>query len=108
MSVSVSVLTLTFIAYDRFHAICNPLEFNPRTDKATIVIGTIWSMAGLIALPAIGLESVSPLSKDDYPCRDDHILFDLSTCKPSWETNTDFLLTLIKVSGFDLVRIRFN
>ena len=41
ISVSVSVLTLTFIAYDRYHAICRPLEFSSRKRKAAW-IAAIW------------------------------------------------------------------
>ena len=39
LSVSVSVLTLTFIAYDRYNAICRPLQFSTRKTKAAVVIG---------------------------------------------------------------------
>ncbi len=44
LSVSVSVLTLTFIAYDRYNAICRPLQFSTRPPgtKAAVVIGAIW------------------------------------------------------------------
>ncbi len=42
ISVSVSVLTLTFIAYDRYHAICKPLQFSSQRRKAALVIGAIW------------------------------------------------------------------
>ena len=42
--------------------------------------------------------SVSPFTKEDYPCRDDVIQFDLSTCKPTWSDNVDFFFTLTKVS----------
>ncbi len=42
ISVSVSVLTLTFIAYDRYYAICRPLQFSSRKTKAAIVIAAIW------------------------------------------------------------------
>jgi hypothetical protein len=42
VSVSVSVLTLTFIAYDRYHAICRPLQFASKRTKAFVVIAAIW------------------------------------------------------------------
>ena len=45
--------------------------------------------------------SVSPFTKEDYPCRDDVIQFDLSTCKPTWSDNVDFFFTLTKVWNRD-------
>ena len=48
ISVSVSVLTLTFIAYDRYNAICRPLQFSTRKTKAAAVIAAIWTISSMI------------------------------------------------------------
>lgn len=95
---SVSVLTLTFIAYDRYNAICRPLQFKSRKTKAAVVIGAIWTVSGIIGIPdAVVLHMVTPLNKEAYPCMKDDIFFDLSRCRPTWSDNVDFFFTLVKV-----------
>jgi hypothetical protein len=52
----------------------------------------------MIGIPdAVTLQLVSPF-KDGNPCRADDILFDMSSCRPSWSENFDFFFTLLKVS----------
>lgn len=100
MSVSVSVLTLTFIAYDRYHAICKPLQFNAQKTKVARVIGGIWTVAGIIGIPDFSLESKSPFDKGGTaynPCISDDILFDLSACSSNWNTDVDFAFMVTKV-----------
>ena len=101
VSVSVSVLTLTFIAYDRYHAICKPLQFNARRTKAAKIIGAIWTVAGIISIPDFSLESKSPFAKDGgvayHPCMSDDILFDLSACSSNWNKDVDFVFMVTKV-----------
>ena len=110
VSVSVSVLTLTFIAYDRYHAICKPLQFNARKTKVAKVIGAIWTVAGTIGIPAFSLESKSPFDKNGgvayHPCMSDDILFDLSSCTSNWNKNVDFVFVVTKVicSWRDMIR----
>lgn len=45
VSVTVSVLTLTFISVDRWYAICYPLKFKSTTSRAKKAIGLIWALA---------------------------------------------------------------
>lgn len=45
VSVTVSVLTLTFISIDRWYAICFPLKFKSTTGRAKTAIGVIWLLA---------------------------------------------------------------
>ena len=89
-----SVLTLTFIAYDRYHAICKPLQFNARKTKVAKIIGGIWTVAGIIGIPDFSLESKSPFDKNNgtayNPCMSDDILFDLSACTSKWNRDIDF------------------
>ncbi|RWS23665.1 orexin receptor type 2-like protein, partial [Leptotrombidium deliense] len=53
VSVSVSVLTLTFISVDRWYAICYPLKFKSTTGKARIAMIVIWTISLIIVLPDI-------------------------------------------------------
>jgi hypothetical protein len=45
VSVTVSVLTLTFISVDRWYAICFPLKFKSTTGRAKTAIIVIWLLA---------------------------------------------------------------
>lgn len=45
VSVTVSILTLTFISIDRWYAICFPLKFKSTTGRAKTAIGIIWIVA---------------------------------------------------------------
>lgn len=42
VSVTVSVLTLTYISIDRWYAICFPLRYKPRPERAWRFIAVIW------------------------------------------------------------------
>ena len=100
LSVSVSVLTLTFIACDRYNAICRPLQFSTRKTKAAVVIGAIWTISSMIGIPdAASLEAQpTAFTKDEYPCMQEDILWDLTDCVPSWSENVDFSFVIVKVS----------
>ena len=50
-SVSVSVLTLSAIAVERWYAICYPLRFRSTLSRAQNMIIIIWIAAMVIALP---------------------------------------------------------
>ena len=99
---SVSVLTLTFIAYDRYNAICRPLKFSTRKTKAAVVIAVIWTISSVIGIPdAVTLHLDTPMNKEEYPCMADDILFDLSRCSPTWHESVDFSFTIVKVRIFN-------
>ncbi|XP_053674002.1 neuropeptide SIFamide receptor-like [Anopheles nili] len=51
VSVTVSVLTLTFISIDRWYAICFPLRYKPRPERAWRSIALIWLIGFLSDLP---------------------------------------------------------
>ena len=93
-------MTLTFIAYDRYHAICKPLQFNARKTKVSKIIGGIWTIAGIIGIPDFSLESKSPFDENGTaysPCIADDIIFDLSACSSNWNAEVDFFFILTKV-----------
>ena len=99
----VSVFTLTFIAYDRYHAICNPLKrINSPTHKpkrAFMVILGMWVIAMVPSGAAFALTSKSPLDDTNlFDCKAGHITFDLSSCVPAWNEDTDFVVNLTRVS----------
>jgi len=97
LSVSVSVLTLTFIAYDRYNAICRPLQFSTRRSKAAVVIGAIWTISSMVGIPdAISLQAQNFHFPKNDPCIQDDILWDLTTCVPTWSESVDFSFTIVK------------
>ncbi|CAG9570620.1 unnamed protein product [Danaus chrysippus] len=51
VSVTVSVLTLTFISLDRWYAICYPLKFKSTTNRAKTAILIIWMLSLLFNIP---------------------------------------------------------
>ncbi|XP_023220141.1 orexin receptor type 2-like [Centruroides sculpturatus] len=53
VSVSVSVLTLTFISIDRWYAICYPLKFKSTSGRAKVAILIIWITSMLLVLPDV-------------------------------------------------------
>ncbi|XP_061693742.1 orexin receptor type 2 [Syngnathoides biaculeatus] len=62
ISVSVSVLTLSCIAQDRWYAICHPLMFKSTAKRACKSIVIIWVVSCIIMIPqAIVMESTSLL-----------------------------------------------
>lgn len=101
VSVSVSVLTLTFISVDRWYAICHPLSFKSTPGRAKTSILIIWLIALFIALPeAIVLDT----KRHALPVE---TLY-LTDCTHTWsETSTRvyqlFLILVLYVAPFTLM-----
>ncbi|KAK7484040.1 hypothetical protein BaRGS_00024652 [Batillaria attramentaria] len=79
-SVSVSVLTLSALAVERWYAICYPLRFKSTLSRARNIIVIIWVTAMLIALPELIVADIDPY---DYPPPFKSVL--LTACMPAWE-----------------------
>lgn len=89
VSVTVSVLTLTFISVDRWYAICYPLKFKSTTSRAKKAIGLIWALAFIFDSPEL---FVLETKKKDL--RVDVIYF--TQCQPSWDVITDTTFHVVK------------
>lgn len=99
VSMSVSVLTLTTVAWDRYYAICKPLSvLSYKKERVIIKLIIIWSLSIIISLPeTMMLSAVSFLNNRlHFPCAEEDIFWDLSSCDPSWSNSTVFLITSLK------------
>jgi hypocretin (orexin) receptor 2 len=107
VSVTVSILTLTFISIDRWYAICFPLKYKPHPGRAIIWIIVIWTAAILSDLPEFFvaylthydfIASISFLFQvlhiDEKPLRFDMKLF--TQCVPSWDAEAEMYFNSIK------------
>ncbi|XP_011343395.1 orexin receptor type 2 isoform X1 [Ooceraea biroi] len=90
VSVSVSVLTLTFISIDRWYAICFPLKFKSTTGRAKTAIIIIWLIALLFDIPELLVLHTVPSNS-----RVQTILF--TQCVWSWSQESQTTFTIIKL-----------
>lgn len=88
MTVSVSVLTLTFISVDRWYAICYPFQFKSTTNRAKTAIVIIWIVAMIIDLPELWVLDTEP-----YPKAKGELVF--TQCKPTWDLKTSQFFFLV-------------
>lgn len=91
VSVTVSVLTLTFISVDRWYAICFPLRFKSTTGRAKTAIGIIWLIALLFDIPEFVVYTTKPNKKLEI----ETIYF--TQCEPTWSLDTDRNWMLLKM-----------
>ncbi|XP_014485900.1 PREDICTED: orexin receptor type 2-like [Dinoponera quadriceps] len=90
VSVSVSVLTLTFISIDRWYAICFPLRFKSTTGRAKTAIIIIWLIALLFDIPDLLVLHTVPSNS-----RVQTILF--TQCIWSWSQESQTTFTIVKL-----------
>ncbi|XP_046641961.1 orexin/Hypocretin receptor type 1-like isoform X1 [Daphnia pulicaria] len=90
VSVSVSVLTLTFISVDRWYAICHPLKFRSTIGRAKTAIAAIWIISLLIDIP----ELVVLETRQGRNLSISTVYF--TQCQPSWDDETDLYSQLVK------------
>ncbi|XP_056637487.1 orexin receptor type 2-like [Diorhabda sublineata] len=98
VSVTVSVLTLTFISVDRWYAICYPLKFKSTTGRAKTAIGVIWITAMACELP-------EPIYLTAVPYHKTYLY--LTQCMPTWTTETDLIFVLVKMIFFYIIPLLF-
>ncbi|XP_055838012.1 orexin/Hypocretin receptor type 1-like isoform X3 [Episyrphus balteatus] len=111
VSVTVSVLTLTFISVDRWYAICFPLRYRTKISRAIASVSFIWIVALLSDIPEfLALHLKKP------KLRFESVLF--TQCGTTWDLQTEmnFYLTqlvllyilplmLMMIAYFKIVRI---
>ncbi|GAB1859168.1 Orexin receptor type 2-like [Camponotus japonicus] len=90
VSVSVSILTLTFISIDRWYAVCFPLRFKSTTGRAKTAIIIIWLIALLFDIPELLVLHIVPSSS-----RVQTILF--TQCVWSWSQESQTTFTIVKL-----------
>ncbi|XP_050073866.1 neuropeptide SIFamide receptor-like [Anopheles maculipalpis] len=89
VSVTVSVLTLTFISIDRWYAICFPLRYKPRPERAWRSIALIWLIGFLSDLPEFLV-----LTTRRKKLRFDIKLF--TQCVATWDNETEKTFYIFK------------
>ncbi|XP_043581175.1 orexin receptor type 2-like isoform X1 [Bombus pyrosoma] len=91
VSVTVSILTLTFISIDRWYAICFPLRFKSTTGRAKSAIIGIWAIALLFDIPdLVVLHTVPPTH-----IKIKTVLF--TQCDISWSQRSQVAFTIVKL-----------
>ncbi|XP_026728012.1 orexin receptor type 1-like [Trichoplusia ni] len=91
VSVTVSVLTLTFISVDRWYAICFPLKFKSTTNRAKTAMLIIWAVSLIFNSP----ELIVLTTEKSVPLRFE--LEYLVQCVATWSPNSDLVWHIIKV-----------
>ncbi|XP_063990246.1 orexin receptor type 2-like [Diachasmimorpha longicaudata] len=90
VSVSVSILTLTFISIDRWYAICSPLKFKSTTQRARRNILITWIFSLIFDIPDLIVLQTAPAPH----LRVKTIFY--TQCTVSWSQQNERIFALIK------------
>jgi hypothetical protein len=91
VSVSVSVLTLTFISVERYYAICHPLRFQSTLTRTRVVIGIIWTISLALLLPEMFVLDVHRRWPAEFTTL-------LASCRPSWSNDRQTIYQFVLFS----------
>ncbi|XP_066143019.1 orexin receptor type 2-like [Euwallacea fornicatus] len=98
VSVTVSILTLTYISIDRWYAFCYPLSFRTTTAKAQGAICIIWILSTVCQIP-------ETYSLRTVPYQDFEIY--LTQCVPAWGQKIDKIYFIVKTIIFFVLPLIF-
>ncbi|XP_045505083.1 orexin/Hypocretin receptor type 1-like [Colias croceus] len=92
VSVTVSVLTLTFISVDRWYAICFPLKFKSTTSRAKTAILIIWVLSLLFNVPEFVVLQVQSRMELRFNAHTQYFM----QCTSTWSNESDLKWHIIK------------
>ncbi|XP_038218380.1 orexin receptor type 1-like [Zerene cesonia] len=92
VSVTVSVLTLTFISVDRWYAICFPLKFKSTTSRAKTAILIIWVLSLLFNIPEFVVLQVQSRMELRFNAHTQYFM----QCTSTWSNESDLKWHIIK------------
>lgn len=90
VSVTVSILTLTFISIDRWYAICLPLTFKSTTGRAKTAIILIWTMALLFDIPDL-------VVLETFPATTKVVTILFTRCDISGSKDIQVTITIVRI-----------
>lgn len=88
VSISVSILTLTFISIERYFAIVYPLRFRSTLCRTRLSIGAIWTVSCSLILPELVVLDV----QHRWPVEFTRLL---TVCRPSWSSDRQTVYQIV-------------